>query len=231
MVCDIVSLTGNDTDDENMDNDDSDDVDNSQDQENVKEPPTNEVANVTAEQNDGEIEMVPDNKGAENVQPYCLSKDVTFKLPRLPLQPSTASTSVPFLKPAPVNVAATYPMVMAAAQQNSNVSEPSPSIARKQCFWCEESFIKEESLRNHFKSDHGIVLMNAQSAKAQKENKHENEPGKYAKAKKFGKRKRSIAMAENSGDNEDDGPEQASSVKAKKPALDLESKRRSNPRV
>lgn len=210
LVGDVVLLSDNETDDENVDNDensaDGDANNDGDDRGNAEEPQRTGIT----EQNDGEIEMVPENVDTENVQSSSTNEDAT-------------SANVK----APINVAVTYPMATATAPQHSIVSEPgAPKVAKKQqCFWCEESFFKESSLHNHMKSDHGYVLVKmAEPVKEDKENVQNdgNEPDQYVRTKTH-KRKRNSAMTENNNDNEND----VTAVQSKKAMLASESKRRS----
>lgn len=246
VILDVITLD-NETEEENVENGDDnsdDDVSNGgNDQENAEKPSLDNKNDVPTEQqngNDGEIEMVPvDMDGTsdkENVQPSiegATAELAATAAASIAPVPNANSTSVVFLKPASVNVSA-------LVQQNTNTGENGATVVkveRKQCFWCEESFVKETSLRNHLKSDHGVVFLTEEERLKEKEEQHHDsmngtEPGKYVRPAHSMKRKRSsITMAEHNDDieNRDTASQQAGKRKYAK--LISEPLRRSNPRV
>lgn len=274
VILDIISLTGNETEDEianDGDGDEHDEDDGStgcgdgEDQKNaeVETPLLDNQAGASAEQNgndDDDIEMVvrlpaeidDDTNDKENIQPQSSNENGTAELqsqaaaaaPMAAAAPSIPKvpTDIVFVKPAPVNVPA-------IAQPNTNAIENGTLTikvendqVRMKCFRCEESFIKESSLRNHLKSDHGVIILPEEKKRKKKDNdQHDNEPGKFVRPIQTIKRKRSsvgsctIAMDENNDDtenrdaNRDAAPQP--DPKRKYARLVSEPLGRSNPRV
>lgn len=93
-----------------------------------------------------------DNDATENGQPLATKENATADVP--PQAAAGDLETSPFLKPAPVN----GQLLATSNRPNSNNGASLGLVERKRCFRCEESFIKESSLRNHLKTDHNIVL-------------------------------------------------------------------------
>lgn len=254
VILDIISLTDNEPEEENVkngdDNSDDDENNSDDDQENAENPSLDNENDAPAEQqngDEGEMEMataeMDGTSDKENVQPHS-KEDVTAE------QSPAAALVAPvpnaqFLKPAPVN------SVNGLVQQNTNAicSENGATaikvehgVERKQCFWCEESFIKESSLRNHLESDHGIVFvaekeklkekLKTKLKEVEKDDQDNHEPGKYVRPSHSFKRKRSsIGMAENNDDTENRDAASQPASKRKCAKMVSEPLRRSYPRV
>lgn len=254
MACETITVSDNDeTDDAEVDNNDDIDDNNGNDghvEQQIAAKPLDNTKDVAAvEQNDLDVEMAPaDDVGANEtatIQPANEEGTAELPSPAVSAAPAAAAAagetttstnttleSDQFLQPAPVTVSATHPGV-ALVQQQSNSSEPGPSVGngkRKQCFWCEESFIKESSLRNHIKSDHNLVLMKQEP----EESDQDNEPGKYVRPPMLPmKRKRtSLHLAENDDADENRATAISQQHGKRKHAKTVhESMRRSIPRI
>lgn len=246
-------MSDNETDDENVDNDvnnsDDEENDGDEDRKNAKAtmPLDNKENFAAVEQNGLDVEMAPaDDDGANGttkIQPP--NEETTAEVPSPTVSAeaaatdatvsNTTSTSSLFVQPAPVAVSATHPMV-ALVHQQSNLSEPGPSVGsatRIQCYWCEESFIKETSLRNHCKSDHDVVFMKKEKEESDRNNSKENEPGKYVRPPPMKRKRNSVPMIENNDGNANctDAPPQQPAKQRKHAKTANESMRRSFPRV
>lgn len=253
---DEVTNNDDEHDDDEGSNDDGDGQKNAE----METPALENQNDGLAEQNgndDGDTEMAEQlpaeneddaKNDKENVQPPASNEDATaeFQPPQSSSTPvlvaasvssvapvATSSTSsVVFVKPAPVA------QPIANAIENGTVAiKVEKDSFRKQCFWCEESFIKDSSLRNHLKSDHGMVLL-PEKRKKKDTDQEKDEPGKFVRPIQSIKRKRSsfgstssIAMADQNDDIENQDAAPQPDPKRKYAKLMSEPLRRSNSRV
>lgn len=132
--------------------------------------------------NDNDIVTEQDENNKENIQPeQAISPELMPPPAAVPIAVPSKETvtnqsivkkSVVFRKAAPCeNV---------GHQNDINVSGPSTSneVARKQCFKCEESFIKESSLILHLKTEHAVKLSQTSYSV------NEYTPGKFVRVQK-----------------------------------------------
>lgn len=139
MVCDVVSLSDSEPENAGADKQASDE-------------PLRDTQNDASVQQNVVIDSETQAVASENAQAHSANEDATVEM----LPPPTTVTTV-----------TSAPAAATTGHESSTSSSASGEpVVRKQCFRCEESFVKESSLSNHLKSDHGIMLFTKEDEKA-----------------------------------------------------------------